>query len=546
MELGVWDPESSFVAHSTPEAPKKPQAVHPFFAASKRREIVSLDSDDQLDDSKGTKRPRRAYMCKWLDGWRLRNAAWLQASAAAKNDRNKKTKRKINWMASDDDLAAFVEHFNNLQDDDDDDWLDTSEDGRKKSKSQKRSTQRSLTGCLVLAGPSGVGKTACVYACAQEKGFTVFEINAGSRRTGRDIDALIGEMTQTHCVDSAAIADPPIVIDGDSDQDGHDGPVSAFAQSVVLIDEADIVFGEDKGFWQALGQLVDSTKRPIVLTCNDSTQIPAGKIAIHKLLSFEQPGVDELGVYLKACAEVSEVELSDTMTAHLSHAAQGDIRSALLGAQLCSQSAVSEAAQGLHEEPLLPRDLLPSLLDRLVAGRDGSQIFDLERYIADCSFIDAFARVSNARLAEAYETAPDAAVSNSEGDTVETYQPPPSACADTRDFDLETDLHAFNLSVLAAALPLLPDAPSQPPADPTPGSDICAALAELFVPPGTSREALFAEYRPWTSAICHADHRNRAEHASTVVRKTRRTHREAYFILLDAASEALLRTSLIA
>lgn len=59
----------------------------------------------------------------------------------------------------------------------------------------------SLCNTLLITGPSGVGKTAAVYACAQELGFKVFEVNASCQRSGRQILSQLKEATQSHQVD---------------------------------------------------------------------------------------------------------------------------------------------------------------------------------------------------------------------------------------------------------------------------------------------------------------------------------------------------------
>lgn len=58
---------------------------------------------------------------------------------------------------------------------------------------------------LLITGPTGVGKTAAVYACAQELGFKVFEVNASSQRSGRLILSQLREATQSHQVDSQGV-----------------------------------------------------------------------------------------------------------------------------------------------------------------------------------------------------------------------------------------------------------------------------------------------------------------------------------------------------
>ncbi|KAG7268193.1 hypothetical protein CRUP_029808, partial [Coryphaenoides rupestris] len=58
-----------------------------------------------------------------------------------------------------------------------------------------------LCNTLLITGPTGVGKTAAVYACAQELGFKVFEVNSSSQRSGKLILSQLKEATQSHQVD---------------------------------------------------------------------------------------------------------------------------------------------------------------------------------------------------------------------------------------------------------------------------------------------------------------------------------------------------------
>ncbi|KAJ8037366.1 ATPase family AAA domain-containing protein 5 [Holothuria leucospilota] len=55
-----------------------------------------------------------------------------------------------------------------------------------------------LCNTILITGPHGVGKTSMVYACAKEMGFKVIEVNASSKRVGRQILDDLGEATQSH------------------------------------------------------------------------------------------------------------------------------------------------------------------------------------------------------------------------------------------------------------------------------------------------------------------------------------------------------------
>ncbi|XP_029358814.1 ATPase family AAA domain-containing protein 5b isoform X2 [Echeneis naucrates] len=60
-----------------------------------------------------------------------------------------------------------------------------------------------LCNTMLITGPPGVGKTASVYACAQELGFKVFEVNCSSQRNGRHVLSQLKEATQSHLVETS-------------------------------------------------------------------------------------------------------------------------------------------------------------------------------------------------------------------------------------------------------------------------------------------------------------------------------------------------------
>ncbi|NWY69854.1 ATAD5 protein, partial [Erithacus rubecula] len=71
----------------------------------------------------------------------------------------------------------------------------------------KSDTEEETTLCntVLITGPPGVGKTAAVYACAQELGFKIFEVNASCQRSGRQILSQLKEATQSHQVDKKGV-----------------------------------------------------------------------------------------------------------------------------------------------------------------------------------------------------------------------------------------------------------------------------------------------------------------------------------------------------
>ncbi|PHH86392.1 hypothetical protein CDD83_10316 [Cordyceps sp. RAO-2017] len=191
-----------------------------------------------------------------------------------------------------------------------------------------------LRNTVVISGPHGCGKTAAVYAVAKETGFEVFEINSGSRRSGRDILEKVGDMTQNHQVQQHRA--PTASAEGETDevskdlQSGAQGTMTSFfkpksttkgkqqsshkskekpdksppkaaapksqKQSLILLEEADVLYEEDKQFWTTLMGMMMQSKRPFVVTCNDENLIPMQSLNLHGIFRFSPalagPAVD--------------------------------------------------------------------------------------------------------------------------------------------------------------------------------------------------------------------------------------------------------------
>lgn len=114
----------------------------------------------------------------------------------------------------------------------------------------------------VLIGPHGSGKTASVYAVAEEFGYTVLELNASSKRTGKKLLKELEEATKSHQIKKrervTSLCNSDKII-----------PKKISKNSLILVEDVDIIFEEDEGFISAICQLASNTKRPIVMTCKD-------------------------------------------------------------------------------------------------------------------------------------------------------------------------------------------------------------------------------------------------------------------------------------
>ena len=115
----------------------------------------------------------------------------------------------------------------------------------------------------VLLGPHGSGKTASVYAVAEEFGYSVLEVNASSRRTGKILLKELEEATKSHRIkkeNASAFF---------NSASNETVPKKISQNSLILIEDVDLIFKEDEGFISATYQLASNTKRPIVMTSRD-------------------------------------------------------------------------------------------------------------------------------------------------------------------------------------------------------------------------------------------------------------------------------------
>ena len=92
------------------------------------------------------------------------------------------------------------------------------------------------------------------HACTAELGFAVFELYAGvGRRSGKELASAVGQLSRNHMVAGEAAENAP-------------------RQSLILLDEVDLLMDDDAGFWPAVVELVRDSHRPVILTCNGTSQ----------------------------------------------------------------------------------------------------------------------------------------------------------------------------------------------------------------------------------------------------------------------------------
>lgn len=162
-----------------------------------------------------------------------------------------------------------------------------------------RDSIKSTNNILIVTGPTGCGKTSSVYAIAAELAIKVIEVNASSKRNGKIMLQDLQEATQSHKVNRAKSStessqkssqEVPTLLknkkrgrpkrslnDSNTNKKAPTQIIETLteasssqehartAMSLILIDDADIVFDQDDGFCSAISQLIQFSKRPVIL-----------------------------------------------------------------------------------------------------------------------------------------------------------------------------------------------------------------------------------------------------------------------------------------
>lgn len=318
------------------------------------------------------------------------STASLDVSKKAAMKSAKKLKRKRaedldNFIVSSDEDGNELEELDDLRPPSS--WQSASRSLIRGGLANLQPSQISKVGnAILLSGPHGCGKTAAVYAVAKELGFEVFELNSASRRSGKDVLDKIGDMTENHLVQQVAKAlseskaeDGMQPVDVELPKDEPDPKQKSMAsffkpmwqkkasvgstklaakpsketskpnrpqpqrkqkQSLILLEEVDVLYEEDKQFWVTVLTLAKHSKRPIVLTCNDENLVPLNALTLHGILRFTPTPVDLAGDYMMLIAAREGHLLGRDAVGALYEATDYDLRASIMELNFWCQMGV--------------------------------------------------------------------------------------------------------------------------------------------------------------------------------------------------------------
>ena len=156
----------------------------------------------------------------------------------------------------------------------------------------------------LLYGPSGVGKTSAAYAIASEMSWEVVELNASDVRTKAQIEKIAGAASMQSTLFGGS--------------------------RLIVLDEVDNVHGTaDRGGMTAIVEIVRKTAHPIILTANDSYELPRTLKDACLLLAFYPIDTRAVSAALRRICTAERIKCDAGTLDSLAETSGGDLRSAI-------------------------------------------------------------------------------------------------------------------------------------------------------------------------------------------------------------------------
>ncbi|KOM41588.1 hypothetical protein LR48_Vigan04g178600 [Vigna angularis] len=278
--------------------------------------------------------------------------------------------------------------------------------------SEDMNEKDSLQNVLLITGPIGSGKSSAVHACAKEQGFVILEFNSSHSTNGTAIRNLehslnslgfksqSGSTASSHKTSALAMlsgkaADEANGVDelvtiSDDEARSHSGSTLKIhgenndtekykIHRLVLVEDADILFAEDRGCIAAIQQIAETSKGPIILTSNSDNPGLRHKFdMLH--VPFVLPSPKELLCHLYSVCLTEGVNIHPLLLEKFIHSCDGDIRKIIMHLQFWFQSKTfkkDEKAQTGYGSLPFDLELAHEILPKIMSWDFPSVISDL-------------------------------------------------------------------------------------------------------------------------------------------------------------------------
>ena len=247
------------------------------------------------------------------------------------------------------------------------------------TQTKSKKTIARTSNVVLLSGPHGCGKTAAAHAVARELDFEIFEINSATRRSGKDVIDKVGDMALNHQVrrrsgsssnlmtgdnevwaaqqtgtlnsffapsktNQNIPAPPQAKLEG---QNAAKPPARRQKQSLILLEEVDVLFEDDKQFWETILDLALQSKRPIIMTCSDESLLPIHDISLHAIFRLQSPPLDVATKYMLVMAALEGHLLDYGAVRQLYESRGHDLRASISDLNFWCQMAVGDEKGGM-------------------------------------------------------------------------------------------------------------------------------------------------------------------------------------------------------
>src|SRR3989338_1935239 len=156
----------------------------------------------------------------------------------------------------------------------------------------------------LIYGPAGTGKTSIAIAAAREHNLDLFELNASDLRNRAKLEEVLKPATLQQ---------------------------SLFKKGkIILMDEVDGVTGSDIGGIPELIRIIEETKYPILMTCNDVWQSKLSQLrSKSKLIEMKALPISSIIDILRTIAKKEGIEKDIAFFQQIALKSQGDLRAAI-------------------------------------------------------------------------------------------------------------------------------------------------------------------------------------------------------------------------